>query len=61
MSQYFPKPHGPFDRDISVKIDFGNYATKAELKGPTGVDTSNLALKETHNLFKKWPWPFDGF
>ena len=53
MSQYFPKPHGPFDRDISVKIDFGNYATKAELKGPTGVDTSNLALKETHNLFKK--------
>ena len=29
MSQYFPKP---FDRDINVKVDLSNYATKTELK-----------------------------
>ena len=29
MSQYFPKP---FDRDINVKVDLSDYATKTELK-----------------------------
>ena len=29
MSKYFPKP---FDRDINVKVDLSDYATKAELK-----------------------------
>ena len=32
MSQYFPKPYGPFGRDISVKVDLSNYATKADIK-----------------------------
>ena len=32
MSQYFPKPYKPFGRDINVKINLGNYATKADLK-----------------------------
>ena len=43
LSQYFPKSYGRFDGDISVKLDSSNYATKADLKGVTGVDTSNLA------------------
>ena len=50
MIQYFPKPYGPFGRDINVKIDLSNYATKTDLKGAIGIDTSNLAVKS--NLVK---------
>ena len=42
MSQYFPKPHEPFGGDFNVKVDLSNYATKADLKEATGVDTSKL-------------------
>ena len=45
MSQYFPKPYEPFGRDINVKVDLSNYATKADLKNEIGVDTSKLAAK----------------
>ena len=43
MSQYFPKPHEPFGREINVKVDLSNYAAKTDLKNVTGVDTSKLA------------------
>ena len=45
MSQYFPKPYEPFGGDINLKVDLCNYATKADLKNPTGVDTSSFAKK----------------
>ena len=45
MSQYFPKPFEPFGGDINVKFHLSNYATKADLKGATGTDTSNVPLK----------------
>ena len=45
MSQYFPKPYEPFGGDINVKVDLSSYATKADLKNPTGIDTSGFALK----------------
>ena len=45
MSQYFPKLYEPFDGDINVKVDLSNYATKADLKNTTGIDTSKLATK----------------
>ena len=32
MSQYFPKPYEPFGRDINIKDDLSNYATKADIK-----------------------------
>ena len=32
MSQYFLKPYEPFGRDINVKDDLSNYATKADTK-----------------------------
>ena len=38
MIQYFPKPYEPFGRDINVKVDLSNYATKAYLKDTTGID-----------------------
>ena len=43
MSQYFSKPYEPFEGDINVKVDLSNYATKADLKNATGVDTSKFA------------------
>ena len=45
MRQYFPKPYEPFGGDISVKVDLSNYATKADIKNVSHVDTSSFALK----------------
>ena len=45
MSRYLPKPYEPFGGDINVKADLSNYATKADLKNETGIDTSKLAAK----------------
>ena len=45
MSQYFPKPYEPFRGDINVKDDLSNYATKADIKNISYVDTSSFALK----------------
>ena len=38
--EYFPKPF-----DISVELDLSDYATKADLKKATVIDTSNLLAK----------------
>ena len=45
MSQYFPKPYESFGGDINVKVDVLNYATKADIKDISHVDTSGFALK----------------
>ena len=45
MKQYFPKPYEPFGGDISVKVDLSNFATKADIKNISHVDTSSFALK----------------
>ena len=45
MSKYFPKPYKPFGGDINVKVDLSNYATQADIKNATHVDTSGVALK----------------
>ena len=45
MSQYFPNPFRSFGRNIKVKVDFSNYATKTDAKNVTHVDTSRSALK----------------
>ena len=45
MSQYFAKPYEPFGGDINVKVDLSNYATKADIKNISHVDTSSFALK----------------
>ena len=43
MNQYFPKPYEPFSGNI--KVDLSNYATKADIKNISHVDTSSFALK----------------
>ena len=45
MSKYFPKPYKPFGRDINVKVDLSNYASKTDLKNVSHVDVSSFALK----------------
>ena len=45
MSQYFPKPFRSFGGNINIKVDLSNYATKADIKNITHVDTSRFALK----------------
>ena len=44
MSKYFPSLKS-FGRNISVKVDLSYYATKADIKNITHIDTSNFALK----------------
>ena len=45
MSQYFPEPYELFGGDINVKVDLSNYATKADIKSISHVDTSSFVLK----------------
>ena len=52
MSQYFPKSFRSFGRNIKVKIDLSNDATKTDLKNVTHVDTSSFALKKNLANFK---------
>ena len=52
MSQYFPKPYEPFGRDINVKVDLSNYATKTDLKNVSHVDVSSFALKSNFASLK---------
>ena len=44
MSEYFAKPFRSKE-NIKIKVDLSNYATKADIKKNTHVDTSNFALK----------------
>ena len=45
MSHYFPKSLRSFGRNINVKVDLSNNATKTDLKNVTHVNTSSFALK----------------
>ena len=45
MSEYFPKSFRNSGRNINVKDDLSNYATKTDLKNATPVDISIFALK----------------
>ena len=44
MSEYFPKPNS-LGANVKAELDSSNYATKTDLKYPTGVDTSSFAKK----------------
>ena len=45
MSRFLPKPFRSFGRNTKVKVDLSNYATKADIKNISHVDTSCFALK----------------
>ena len=44
MSEYFPEPNSSGGR-VKVELDLTNYASKADLKNATGVDTSKFAKR----------------
>ena len=44
MKGYFPEPKSIGGR-VKIELDLSNYATKADLKNETGVDTSKFAKK----------------
>ena len=52
MSQYFPQPYERFGGDINVQVDLSNYATKADIKNVSHVDTSSFALKTNWTKLK---------
>ena len=52
MSQCFPKPFRSFGGNINVKVDLSNYATKADLKNVTHIDTSCFGLKKKFSSLK---------
>ena len=52
MSQYFSKPFTSFRRNINVKFDLSNYATKPDIKNISHVDTSSFALKTNLSSLK---------
>ena len=45
MSKYFPKSFRSFGKNINVKVDLSNYATKTDIKNISHVDTSSFALE----------------
>ena len=42
MSEYFPEPKSSGGK-MKAELDLSNYATKADLKNATGVDTSKFS------------------
>ena len=44
MSKCFPKSKS-VGVNVKVELDLSNYATRADLKNATGVDTSDFAKK----------------
>ena len=48
----FLKTDEPFGGDINVKVDLSNYATKADIKNISHVDTSSFALKTNSATLK---------
>ena len=42
MSEYFPEPKS-LEQRVKIELDLSNYATKADLKNTTAVDTSKSA------------------
>ena len=45
MSKYFPTQYKSFGRNIKVKVDLSNLATKADVKNISHADTLSFALK----------------
>ena len=51
MSEYFPKPSS-HEKNIKVKIELTNYATKGDIRNITHVDTWSFALKTNLSSLK---------
>ena len=52
MSEYFPKPNS-LGTNLKVELDLPNFATKADLKNATGIDTLDFCDKKIIQLILK--------
>ena len=52
MSKYFPKSYRSFGKNINVKVDLSNYATKPDIKNISHVDTYKFCIKNKFSYFK---------
>ena len=59
MSQYFPPYLTSHLENIKIELDLTNYATKADIKNITHVDTSSFALKTNLASLKTEPDKLD--
>ena len=50
MSHFFPKPYEAIGRNVNVKVDLSNYASKTDIQKISHVDTSSFALKKLASL-----------
>ena len=55
MIQYFSKSYDLIDKNVKIELDLSNYATGADVKRATGIDTSNLPLKSNLAKLKAEP------
>lgn len=46
MNQYLPQPYNRSGVNVEFKLDLSNYATKSDLKGAPGINTSTLESKQ---------------
>ena len=58
MSEYFPEKKY-FERRMKVELDLSNYATKADLKNATDVDTSKFIIKVDLASLKSYVYKLD--
>ena len=52
MSKCFPESFRSFERNINIKLDLSNYATKSDIRNISYVDTSSFALKTNLSSLK---------
>ena len=45
VMSYYPEPDSHVRDKVKVVLELSNYATKKELQHATGIDTSDLVLK----------------
>ena len=53
QNDFYPENKMNQTGDINVKVDMSNYLTKADLKNPTGNNTSKLAAVLIQFIFNK--------
>ena len=58
MSKYFTEPKSSGEW-VKVELDLSNYATKADFKNATGVDTSKFAKKIDSESLKSKAYKLD--
>ena len=49
---YYPEPDSHVTNRIKAELDLSSYSTKSDIKGVTGINTSNLTAREYLPILK---------